>query len=67
MWTLVDPFHKIVHHHHWIEGPCIILALLLIMLAFLTMVQHRRGLKVWLHGAQQPKHTLPRLLEVYRI
>ena len=39
MRTLVDSFHKIVRHHRWIQRPSIILALLLIVLAFLTMVQ----------------------------
>ena len=41
MQMLVDSFHKIVHHHCWIQRLGIILALLLIVLTFLTMVQKR--------------------------
>ena len=40
MRTLVDCFCKIVHHHRWIQRPGITLVLLLIVLAFLVMVQH---------------------------
>ena len=43
MRTLVDGFHKIVRHHHWIQKPSIVLALLLIVLSFLAMVQQQRG------------------------
>ena len=35
--------------------------------AFLAMVQQRRGPKMRPHRVQQPGHTLPRLPEVYRI
>ena len=52
--THVDCFCKIVGHLHWIQRPDIILALLLIVLAFLASVQQRRGLKMWLHRVQQP-------------
>ena len=48
----VDCFRKILHHRHWIQRPGIRLVLLLIMLAFLTMVQERRGLKMRPHLVQ---------------
>ena len=57
MRTLVDRYRKIVRHCRWIQRPGIILALLLIVLAFLGIVQQRRGPKM------QP-HTLPPLPEV---
>ena len=63
MQTLVDSFHKIVRHHRWIQRRGIVLALLLIMLAFLAMVQKRRDLKMRPHCVQQPDYTLPRLPE----
>ena len=48
MQTLVDGFRKIVRYHRWIQRLGIILALLLIVLAFLAMVQQRRGsLNIW--------------------
>ena len=37
MRTLVDGFHRIVCHHHWIQRLGIILALLLIVLALAAM------------------------------
>ena len=46
MRTLVDRFRKIVRHRRWIQRPGTILALLLIVLAFLAMVQQRRGPKM---------------------
>ena len=51
-------------HHRWIQRPGIILAVPLIALAFLAMVQKRRGPKMLV---QQPGHTLPRLPEVCRM
>ena len=66
MRMFIDRFRKIVRHRRWIQGPCIILALLLIVLAFLAIVQQRRGPKMRPHRAQQPEHTFPLLLEVYR-
>ena len=39
MRTLVDHFRKTVHHRRWIQRLGIILALLLIVLAFLARVQ----------------------------
>ena len=65
--TVIDRFRKIVRYHRWIQRPGIILALLLIALAFLAMVQRRRGPKMRPHRVQQPEHMLPRLPEVYRI
>ena len=65
--TLVDGFRKVVRHHRWIQRPGIILALLLILLAFLAKVQQRRGPKMRPHRVRQPEHTLPRLPEVYRM
>ena len=62
---LVDAFRKIVRHHWWIQRPGIILALLLIVPAFLALVQQQRGLKRRPHHVQQPEYTLPRLPEVY--
>ena len=56
-----------MHHHRWIQKLGIILALLLIMLAFPATVQQQRGLKMRPHRVQQPEHTLPRLPEVYRM
>ena len=56
MQTLVDGFRKIVRYHRWIQRLGIILALLLIVLAFLAMVQQRRGSKMQCHHVQQPKH-----------
>ena len=38
MRMFIDHFLKIVHHHCWIQRLGIILALLLIVLAFLAMV-----------------------------
>ena len=46
MRTLVNHFRKIVRHHRWIQRPGIMLALLLKVLAFLAMVQQRRGPKM---------------------
>ena len=60
MRTLVDGFRKIVCHHRWIQRPGVIVALLLIVLAFLAMVQQRRGPKMF-------NRALPRLPEVYQI
>ena len=56
MRMLVDSFHKIVRHHRWIQRLGVLLALLLMMLAFLAMVQHWRGPKMWSHRVQQPEH-----------
>ena len=56
MRTLVDSFHKIVRHHCWIQRLGVLLALLLIMLAFLAMVQQWRGPKMWSHRVQQAEH-----------
>ena len=42
-------------------------ALLLIVLAFLAMLQQRRGPKMRPHRVEQPEHKLPRLPEVYRM
>ena len=79
MRTLVDSFHKIVRHHCWIQRLGVLLALLLIMLAFLAMVQQWRGLKMWSHHVQQPEHihyhgSIPsahnqyiRIFRIYRI
>ena len=60
MRMLVDRFRKIVRHRRWIQRLETILALLLIVLAFLAVVQQRRGPKM---RAVQCK--LPRLPEVY--
>ena len=60
MRTLVDRFRKSVRHRRYIQRLGIILALLLIVLAFLAKVQQRRGPKV------RP-HTLPRVPEAYRM
>ena len=60
---MIDYFRKIVRHYRWIQRPGIILALLIIVLAFLAMVQQRRGPKMR-PRVQQPEHTLPRLPEV---
>ena len=61
--TLVKGFCKTVHHLHWIQRPGIIVALLLIVLAFLAMVQQRRGLKMLPHRVQQnittPTESIP--------
>ena len=44
------------------------LAMLLIVLAFLAIVQQQRGPKMRPYPrAQQPEHTIPRLLEVHRM
>ena len=45
-------WRKIVRHHHWIQRPGIILALLLIVL-FLAMVQQQWGPKTQPHRVQQ--------------
>ena len=52
--------YKIVHHHRWIQRPGILLALLLIMLAFLAMVQQSRGPKMRRRVQQAQAHiTMP--------
>ena len=57
-WMLVDHFHKIECYCRWIQRPGLhYVALSLVILAFLTIVQQQRGLKMWPHHAQQPKHT----------
>ena len=68
MRTLVDHFRKIACHHCRIQRLGIILALLLIVLAFLATIQqsNREVRTCDLYHAQEPEHTLPRLLEVYR-
>ena len=70
MWMLVDrlsisrhrglftrTFRKIVCYLHLIQRLGIMLALLLIVLAFFAIVQQRSSLKIWLHHAQQSEHT----------
>ena len=56
---IASGFCKIVCHHRWPDS--IILALLLIVLAFFSMIQQRRGPKMRPHRVQQPEHTLPHL------
>ena len=58
MQTLVYHFHKIVCHCHWNQRQGIILALILIVLAFLAITKQRRGLEMWPHCAQQPEYTV---------
>ena len=53
MRTLVSRFRKIVRHYCWSQRLGIILALLLIVLAFLDIVKQWRGPKVRLHCPQQ--------------
>ena len=69
MRTLVDGFRKIVRHRRWIQGPGIVLALLLIVLAFLAWYGNGEVRKCDLIVFNSPirAHTLPRLLEVYRM
>ena len=50
MRMLVDRFPKNVRHRRWIQRPDIILALLLIVLAFFVMVQQRRAPKMRLQA-----------------
>ena len=52
MRMLVYDFRKIMRHHYWIQRPGIILALLVIVLAFLTLGQQRSGLKMLCSTAQ---------------
>ena len=58
MRMLVDGFRMIVRHHRWIQRQGIVLALLLIVLAFFAMVQQQRGPKT------RP-YRIQRLPEVY--
>ena len=51
MRIFVDGFCKIVYQHHWIQRPGIILPLLLIVLAFLAMVQQ------WTVPKMRPHHV----------
>ena len=67
MRTLVDRFRKNVRRRRWIQKTGHNLALLLIVLAFLTMVQQRRGPKMRPRRVQRAQHTLPRSPEVYRM
>ena len=64
MRMLVDGFRKIVRYHRWIQRPGIIVALLLIVLAFLAMVQQRTG-EVQKFALIVFNKTLLRLPEVY--
>ena len=65
--------YKIVRHHRWIQIPGILLALLLIMLAFLTMVQQCRGPKMRRRVQQAQAHittptgSIPNAHNVFRI
>ena len=71
---LVDCFHKILRHRRWIQTPGIILTLLLIMLAFLTIVQQRRDPKMQPRRVQQARahittltRSIPNAYNIFRI
>ena len=59
MQTLVDRFRKIVRHCRWIQRLGIILALLLIVLAFLAIAQQRSKV---CSTAQARAHIIPPLV-----
>ena len=54
-WVLIALALLIIIQHGYIQRLSIISALLIILLAFLTIMQQLRGSEMWLHHAQQPE------------